>query len=170
MPEPNKWDLDYKERIGKRGWALGSEEKVKELFFEKLKLNNKVNHLVKGWFSDTLPIYKDDIGRIALLHLDCDWYESVKCCLKELWDSLVDKGAIVIDDYGHWKGCRKAVDEFIEEENLKVESAKTAYMENLLLLSAKVKSGGKRITLKLWMNPKRVDLAEIKKNFWRRAD
>ena len=83
---------------------------------------------------------------------------------------MVDKGAIVIDDYGHWKGCRKAVDEFIEEENLKVESVETAYMEDLLLLSAKVKSGGKRITLKLWMNPKRVDLDEIKKNFWRRAD
>lgn len=107
--------------------GLGYEEKVRELLFKKLKLDNKVIHLVKGWFNDTLPIHKNDIGKIALLHLDCDWYESVKICLEELYDSVIEGGFIFIDDYGHWRGCKKAVDEFIKERDLKIELVKSDY-------------------------------------------
>lgn len=63
---------------------------------------------------------KKSIGRIALLHLDCDWYESVKFCLNELYDNVVQGGFIFIDDYGAWRGCKKAVDEFMKERNLKI--------------------------------------------------
>lgn len=127
LPEPSEYDISYKEERGEKGMGLGYEEKVRELLFKKLKLDNKVIHLVKGWFNDTLPIHKNDIGKIALLHLDCDWYESVKFCLEELYDSVIEGGFIFIDDYGHWGGCKKAVDEFIKERDLKIELVKIDY-------------------------------------------
>lgn len=121
LPEPKKRDISYKGEIAKRGMCLGYEKKVRELIFKKLKLNNKKIHLIKGWFSFTLPIYKKDIGEIALLHLDCDLYESVRVCLEELYKNVAKGGFIVIDDYGHWKGCKKAVDEFFKRNRLKIK-------------------------------------------------
>jgi len=121
LPEPTEDDITFTGIVGQKGIALGSEERVKELIFKKLELNNNKVHLVKGWFNDTIPLRKKKIGKIALLHLDCDWYESVKFCLEELYDSVVKGGFIVIDDYGYWKGCKKAVDEFVEARNLKIE-------------------------------------------------
>jgi hypothetical protein len=126
LPEAGKDDISYTEQRGHKGDALGSEEKVKELLFKKLKLNNNI-HLVKGWFSNSILAHKGDIGDIALLHLDCDWYESVMFCLKELYDNIVKDGFIIIDDYGFWKGCKKAVDEFIELKGLKIKLIKIDY-------------------------------------------
>ena len=55
---------------------------------------------------------------IALLRLDTDWYESTKHELEHLYPLLVSGGVIIIDDYGHWKGAKKAVDEYIKDNNL----------------------------------------------------
>lgn len=52
------------------------------------------------------------VGRIALLRLDTDWYESTHHELEHLWERLEPGGALIIDDYGHWAGARQAVDEF----------------------------------------------------------
>jgi hypothetical protein len=66
--------------------------------------------LVPGWFEDTLP--KTEIGPIAVLRLDNDWYASTKFCLERLYDRVANGGAVVVDDYHTFVGCRKAVDEF----------------------------------------------------------
>lgn len=66
-----------------------------------------------GWFEKTVPLAKSVIGPIALLRLDGDWYASTKICLEELWPLVPSGGIVVIDDYGHWEGCRKAVDEYL---------------------------------------------------------
>src|SRR5262249_36703065 len=58
--------------------------------------------LVPGLFQDTLP--RAAVGQIAVLHLDGDWYESVKVCLECLYDRISPGGIIQIDDYGHWSG------------------------------------------------------------------
>lgn len=118
LPEPTEDDTSYTGEQGEKGMALGSEAKVRELMFKNLKLNNNKVHLVKGWFNDMVRPHKKGIGNIALLHLDCDWYESVKFCLEELYDDVIKGGFIVIDDYGYWRGCKKAVDEFVENRNL----------------------------------------------------
>jgi len=60
-----------------------------------------------------VPIESKRMGPIALLRLDGDWYESTKICLDGLYNHVVPGGVVVIDDYGHWEGCRRAVDEFI---------------------------------------------------------
>jgi O-methyltransferase len=56
---------------------------------------------VKGWFAQTIPGVRDQVGPIALLHLDGEWYESTKTCLDLLHDSVVPAGWVVVDDYGH---------------------------------------------------------------------
>lgn len=66
---------------------------------------------IKGRVEDTLPNILPD--KIALLRLDTDWYESTHHELAHLYPRLVPGGILIIDDYGHYKGCEKAVDEFI---------------------------------------------------------
>ncbi|KRT65815.1 MAG: hypothetical protein XU11_C0019G0036 [Candidatus Dadabacteria bacterium CSP1-2] len=127
LPEPTAFDISYQGKTGNKGMAFGSIESVKELLFKKLKLDGRRIHLQRGWFNDTIPLCKKDIGEIALLHLDCDWYESLKFCLEELFDCVVKGGFIVIDDYGHWEGCKMAVDEFIESRKLHIELVKIDY-------------------------------------------
>ncbi len=67
----------------------------------------------KGWFQNTVPSKSKEIGKIAILRLDGDWYESTKVCLEYLFDKVVPGGFIIIDDYGAYSGCKKAVDEFL---------------------------------------------------------
>tara|TARA_Y100000816_G_C25957625_1_gene499640 strand:+ start:57 stop:695 length:639 start_codon:yes stop_codon:yes gene_type:complete len=81
--------------------------------------------LVKGYFEDTLVYELKNIGKIAVLRLDSDWYKSTKFCLETLYDSVIDGGIIIIDDYGHWVGCKRAVDDFREKRNIKAPLLKT---------------------------------------------
>lgn len=67
-------------------------------------------HLVKGDVMQTLPATIPE--QIALLRLDTDWYESTHHELVHLWPRVVPGGVVIFDDYGHWDGCRKAVDEY----------------------------------------------------------
>jgi hypothetical protein len=67
-------------------------------------------HFVQGKVEDTLPARAPQ--SIALLRLDTDWYESTRHELEHLYPRLSPGGVLIIDDYGHWAGCRKAVDEY----------------------------------------------------------
>ncbi|MBD3309306.1 hypothetical protein GF339_23115 [candidate division KSB3 bacterium] len=121
LPDPTPFDVSFTGEEGEKGTSFGYEEKAKELLLDRLRLNPQRIHFVKGWFQDTLPARKPEIGEIGLLHLDCDWYESVKFCLQECYDQVIPGGFIVIDDYGYWQGCKKAVDEFFEQRKLQID-------------------------------------------------
>jgi O-methyltransferase len=69
---------------------------------------------IKGKVEDTIP--KTMPEPIALLRLDTDWYESTKHELTHLYPKLSTNGVLIIDDYGYWEGCRKAVDEYFSEQ------------------------------------------------------
>ena len=71
-------------------------------------------HFVKGDVLKTLPC--EEPSEIAILRLDTDWYESTLHELTHLYPKLSHRGVLIIDDYGHWQGCRKAVDEFFKEQ------------------------------------------------------
>ena len=71
-------------------------------------------HFVQGPVEETLPKTAPD--RLALLRLDTDWYESTRHELVHLYPRLVDGGVLIVDDYGHWEGCRRAVDEYFAAE------------------------------------------------------
>lgn len=65
---------------------------------------------IKGMVQKTLPTARVD--RIALLRLDTDWYESTVCELDNLYPHVTENGVLIVDDYGHMRGQRKAVDEY----------------------------------------------------------
>lgn len=65
---------------------------------------------VEGKVEDTLAHTSPD--RIALLRIDTDWYESTRHELEYLYPPLEKGGVLIVDDYGHWKGARQAVDEY----------------------------------------------------------
>ncbi|MBV8115340.1 MAG: class I SAM-dependent methyltransferase [Silvibacterium sp.] len=67
---------------------------------------------VKGPVEETIPGSLPD--RIALLRIDTDWYESTRHELVHLYPRLSSGGILIIDDYGHWQGARKAVDEYFQ--------------------------------------------------------
>jgi hypothetical protein len=96
-------------------------EDARRLLFSELKLDERDVVIEKGWFQHTLPGAKQRIGPIAILRLDGDWYDSTKCCLENLYDNVVAGGFVIIDDYLAWEGCRRAVDEFLEARDVKVE-------------------------------------------------
>jgi O-methyltransferase len=57
---------------------------------------------------------------IALLRLDTDWYESTRHEMEILFPRLCRGGVLIIDDYGHWQGARRAVDEYVKSHRLKL--------------------------------------------------
>jgi hypothetical protein len=67
-------------------------------------------HLVPGLVEDTLPGAAP--ASIALLRLDTDWYASTRHELVHLYPRLADGGVLIVDDYGHYEGARRAVDEY----------------------------------------------------------
>jgi hypothetical protein len=71
-------------------------------------------HFVPGRVEDTLPGKAPQ--NIALLRLDTDWYESTRHELLHLYPRLCAGGVLILDDYGHWDGARKAVDEYFATE------------------------------------------------------
>ena len=73
---------------------------------------------VKGWFEQTLPVQRERLGPIAILRIDGDWYSSVRCCLDNLYDQVVDSGFVVLDDYYTYDGCAVAVHEFLGERRI----------------------------------------------------
>jgi hypothetical protein len=87
-------------------------EQVRELFDDVLEIDRRQVVIHQGWFQETVAAAATTIGELAILRIDGDWYESTKVCLEGLYDNVVEGGFVIIDDYGYFSGCRKAVDEF----------------------------------------------------------
>lgn len=84
--------------------------------------------LYKGLFSKTLPRFKKQyLGDkpIALLHVDCDIYESTKEAFDALGGNLVPGSVLVFDELYNYPGSErhewKALNEFLEKSKLKAE-------------------------------------------------
>jgi hypothetical protein len=68
---------------------------------------------IVGLFEDTLPTLP--ATKIALLHIDADWYESTKTVMMHAFPRVGAGGIVQIDDYEYWSGCRRAVDEHLSD-------------------------------------------------------
>jgi hypothetical protein len=104
--------LDNSEKNSSDVWAYSTLEETSNNILSVGYPIEKV-HFIQGMVEETLPNNK--IEKISLLRLDTDWYESTKMELEFLFPKLVSGGILIIDDYGHWKGCQKAVDEYFEK-------------------------------------------------------
>jgi hypothetical protein len=71
--------------------------------------------LVRGYFEETLHQYD---GEIALLHLDCDLYESYTTCLNAFYPKVRSGGIIMFDEYedSNFPGAQRAIDEFFRDK------------------------------------------------------
>ncbi len=94
---------------GKGVWCEASEEDVRRNM-ESTGYSAALIRYIRGRVEDTIPATMPE--RIALLRIDTDWYESTKHELEHLFPRLSQGGVLIIDDYGHWQGARKAVDEY----------------------------------------------------------
>lgn len=136
LPAPTAQDPDFALADLFTGTCVGSLDEV-QTFFQRLNVaDNAV--FVKGLFQDTLRTAS--IAQIALLHIDGDWYESVKACLDALFDRVAPGGVIQFDDYGYWKGARKAVDEFFNQRELEIPLQSLDYSGRFLIKPHRIES------------------------------
>jgi hypothetical protein len=77
--------------------------------FEKYGLLDDQVVFLKGWFKDTLPAAP--IGKLAVMRLDGDMYESTMDALKSLYPKLSPGGYAIIDDYAI-PACKQAVEDY----------------------------------------------------------
>lgn len=96
-------------------WAEAGLEEVKANLYSTGYPADRL-HFIKGMVETTIP--NEAPGEIALLRLDTDWYASTKHEIEHLFPRLRRSGVLIIDDYGHFKGARKAVDEYIQANRL----------------------------------------------------
>lgn len=111
-PVLEKWNEDLRgEKDNFRWWAV-SREMVQENMLSTGYPSDLIS-LVEGDVLETLPAQAPD--RIALLRLDTDWYQSTRHELEQLYPKLRPGSLLLIDDYGHFTGARKAVDEYFAD-------------------------------------------------------
>jgi len=126
-PTQNDFDLDGKmatdllnENIEDKEnsvWCLASLPDVQKNLRSTGIADNQLV-FIKGKVEDTIPSTCPE--KISFLRLDTDWYESTKHELIYLYPILEKNGVLIIDDYGHWGGCRKAVDEYFTQQPNKI--------------------------------------------------
>ena len=123
MPQPSvhdglKANNVYNEFKNKNvPWTKASLEDVLKSS-KKLFSNTDDLIFIKGKVENTL-IEKNNLPKkISILRLDTDFYESTKIELKTFYPLLSQKGVLIIDDYGDFPGCRKAVDEYFSDKNV----------------------------------------------------
>ena len=129
LPEPGPEDVsergksaveEWRELDGKRPigeWCLATLEEVKANI-ELAGYDPDRVHYVKGKVEETVPSEAPD--QIALLRLDTDWYESTRHEMEHLYPRLSRGGVLIIDDYGWWRGARKAVDEYLHANDIRL--------------------------------------------------
>jgi hypothetical protein len=101
-------------------WCRSTLDEVKSRLNSTGYPENKL-HYVVGDVMETLKDKTKIPEKIAILRLDTDWYESSKYELEQLYDNVVVGGVIIFDDYYHWDGQRRAVDEFFKSINISYE-------------------------------------------------
>lgn len=82
--------------------------------------------LYKGWFKDTLPVFKKDHPEpLAFGHLDADLYVSTRDVFEALGDRIVAGTILQFDEYLNYSGWQegevKAFAEFCAKRHAKVE-------------------------------------------------
>jgi hypothetical protein len=119
IPAPTDVDVDVHGHDAKHGWQAYMDQQaftpVEEVRANLASTGYPMDrvHLPQGLVEDTLPSQAPD--EVALLRLDTDYYASTKHELTTLWPRIPRGGVLLVDDYGHFAGSKKAVDEYFGE-------------------------------------------------------
>lgn len=95
-------------------WGVGDRVQVYQLFKELRLGKPEIN---EGKFAETTPLYNSGDG-IALLHLDCAFYDPTKTCLEALYQHVVPGGLVVLFGFEYWEGVKAAAHEFWQQNGL----------------------------------------------------
>lgn len=79
-----------------------------------LKVDQRDILFHKGLFEETFSTNSDT--KIALAHIDCDWYDPVYFCMKKISPILTTGGVVLVDDFNDYAGCHDAVIEALNED------------------------------------------------------
>jgi O-methyltransferase len=94
-------------------WCFASLEDVKENF-KRAGADIGGVKFIAGDVMKTLLDAANIPKQISVLRLDTDFYDSTKTELDVLYPRLSPGGSLLIDDFGHWDGARRAVEEYLE--------------------------------------------------------
>ena len=128
MSEPTEYDYDYMgnsakdamkkpKKEGRGIWAYSTYERARNYCDNSVDQPENII-FVKGKVEETLIKQENLPNSISLLRLDTDFYESTKIELEVLFPLLTKGGVLIIDDYGHFRGSQKAVDEYFKNQNI----------------------------------------------------
>jgi O-methyltransferase len=107
MPEVS--DIDGEDARQAVGACLASPEDVRKIL-GTLNVPEEQYTIREGMFDET---FKEPLPeRVALLHCDADWYNSVTIVLETFYARIPEGGCIILDDFGYWEGCREAFYDF----------------------------------------------------------
>lgn len=129
MPKPDadldrNWDgvsaLDTWQSFADEGkpWGFGG---TVEMVYEVMKgADYPADNItfVRGMVEDTIPSVKAD--QLSLLRLDTDLYHSTYHEFVHLYPTVASGGIVIIDDYGYFEGAKRATDQYIAENNLRL--------------------------------------------------
>lgn len=126
MTQPEDVDIDKDNRFAKDIFhepLFFCESSLEEVTYNvsKSSLPKENIEYIVGDVIETLNIKKNLPNEISLLRLDTDWYKSTKKELDILYPRLSNNGVLIVDDYGHWKGAKKAVDEYFHNLDINME-------------------------------------------------
>jgi hypothetical protein len=115
-PARMRWNTEFKVSARENGagsdWCYASLEEVRHNVLGTGYPEDKVR-FVRGKVEETIPAQSPQ--SVALLRLDTDWFESTWHELLHLYPRLTAGGALILDDYGSWKGSREATDKYFAE-------------------------------------------------------
>ncbi|HEY4232514.1 MAG TPA: TylF/MycF/NovP-related O-methyltransferase [Lacipirellulaceae bacterium] len=128
MPPATAEDIDHKgvpaeklmseqDRDTSVIWAYAQLDEVKTNLKRTAYPADRVK-FIQGRVEETIPAAAPPT--ISILRLDTDWYESTKHEFEHLFPRLSPGGVLIIDDYGHWEGARKATDEYVRNHNVRI--------------------------------------------------
>jgi len=124
MPPPGTHDVDvwghhaadtFDAALANPVYAYIPQDQIKSLLVAAGYPAERL-HFVKGMVEQTIPDGAPE--HIALCRLDTDWYESTAHEMEHLYPRITPSGVLLIDDYGHYLGSKRAVDEYIEKHRL----------------------------------------------------
>jgi hypothetical protein len=119
-PEPSADELDVwgnsqleKFQVMRRkgeGWASKSLDEVLSNIEQVSRTEISRLRLVKGKAEES--IQRQHPESVAILRIDVDWYEPSLAAWQQLYPRVPSGGIVIVDDYGHHSGSKKAFLEF----------------------------------------------------------
>jgi len=150
MTEPSEFDYRIGEKSSKataekweslktdtgNKWVAASLEEVRSNFRRFNLLDDSIN-FIKGDIRLTLKSVENLPTCVSILRIDTDFYDSTLLSLEIFWPLLTQRGVLILDDYAHWHGAKKAVDGYFQQNGLGN------------LIKVPIAGGGGRLVLKI---------------------